>query len=262
MRRALALLLSLCLARGLCGCAQQTAWSFVLDTRRSVDDYTARSGALLSWYSYELPELALVSADAAPGEQPPKALAAVRDAFNGEMENYRALLLEEYAELEQLAIGEYVESGFNAPFGQCAAVAETGQTPRLLSVRVAGYIDRGGAYPWGFTRCWAFDLETGAFVHWYDLAKDADALRAALAAACVRQARERGMDAGFYDGWEDTVREFEGCEAYLGADALTVVFGEQLLGPHAAGSPEFAISYDELSQYLNAYGKQLLKKEG
>ena len=262
MKRILSLLLALALALPLTGCARKPTWRFVLDTRRGADDYTARSGTLLSWYSWKLPYLALVSGDAAPGEEPPEELAAVRDAFNGEMENARALLLEEYAELERLAIDAYVNGGADAPLGTSIEVEETYQTKRLLSVRAKGYADQGGARPWAVVRCWAFDLETGGFVQWYDLAKDPDALRAALAAEAIRQAREQGVDKDFFEGWEDEIERFEGCAAYFGEDALTVIFGEQLLGPRTAGMPEFTVAYERLSKYWNDYGKQLLKKEG
>ena len=263
MKKAIALFLALSLALPLSGCARNAPWRFELDTRRDADDRIARDGTLLSWYSYELPYLRLLNADAAPNEQPPEAMAAVRDAFNAEMEHYRALLLDEYGEMEQAAIAGRLDGaeGF-APTGNHVELAETYQSPRLLSVRMSGYANWGGAYPWSAVRCWAFDLEAGKFVEWYDLAKDPDALRAALAAEIERQAREQGMDKGFYDSWEAEVDRFDGCDVYLGEDALTVIFGEQLLGPHAAGMPEFTISYDGLSQYLSDYGRQLLKKEG
>ena len=264
MKKLFAILLAVCLTLPLTGCAKKTAWRFELDMRRDADDHTTRDGTLLSWYAYELPYLRLLSDAAAPNEPPPDGPAAVRDAFNTEMEHYRTLLLDEYGEMEQLAVAHYLDSGAEgfAPTGNHAEIAEAYQTPRLLSIRMEGNANWGGAYPWGTVHTWAFYLEQGAFVQWYDLANDPDALRAALAAEVVRQVREQGMDESFYDGWDEEVERFNGCGVYLGEEALTVIFGEQLLGPHAAGMPEFMISYEGLSQYLSDYGRQLLKKEG
>ena len=264
MRRFFALALALCLALPLTGCAKKPSWRYELDTRRDAGDYTARDGTLLSWYGYELPYLRLLSDDAAPGAEPPEDLAAARDAFNAAIERWHAQLSEEYHDMEQMAIGDFIDNGAESfsQTGNCVGIAETYQTARLLSVRMEGYSDWGGAYPWSFVRAWAFDLETGEFVQWYDLAKEPDALRAALAAEVIRQAREQRLDRGFYDGWEEEAERFDGCEVYLGGEALTVVFSEQLLGPRAAGRPEFSIAYGDVSQYFNDYGKQLLKKEG
>ena len=264
MRRLLALLLALILALPLTGCARKASWRFELDLRRDADDYTARDGTLLSWYGWELPYLLLLSDDAAPGDEPPEELAAVRDAFNAETEACREALLREYHELEQLAVGDYVANGAArfVPTGSHVEIAEAYRTARLQSVRADGYADRGGAYPWRFVRAWSFDLETGKIVAWYDLNDDPDALRAAIAAEITRQIRAQGMDAGFYDGWEETVGQLEGCEICMGADALTVIFGEQMLGPRAAGMPEFAIPYDAIARYWNGYGRELMKKEG
>ena len=267
MKRFLAIALALALALPLAGCSKSSTWNFVLDRKYDADNYTARDGTVLAAYDYELPRLALVSGDASPGEQPPETVTAVRDAFNAEMEHRRALLAEEYHEMEQLAIADWSdrsaeERAWFTPTGNGVEIVETRQTPRLLSVRAAGYANWGGAYPWGFACAWNFDLRTGAFVTWKDLPDQPDALRAALAAEVMRQAREQGLDSGFFDGWEAEVERFEGCAVYFGADALTVVFDDQLLGPHAAGMPEFAIDCDGVSRYFNNYGKELLKKEG
>ena len=268
MKKILTITWALTLALALAGCAGKSAsWSFVLDRTFDTDDYTARNGTVLAACDYELPRLVLRSDDAAPGEQPPEAVATVRDAFNAEMEHQRALLAEEYYELEQLAIADWSERSAEererfTPTGNCIEIVETRQTPRLLSVRAAGYSNWGGAYPWGLARAWNFDLKTGAFVTWKDLTDQPDALCTALADEVKRQARERGLDRGFFDGWEADVEQFEGCSVYFGADTLTVVFDDQLLGPHAAGMPEFAIDCDGVSRYFNNYGKELLKKEG
>lgn len=263
MKRAAAIVLALCLALPLAGCAKRAStWDFVLDRKYDVDDYTARSGMVLAACDYELPRLSLRSPDAPQGEQPPETISAVRDAFNAEMAHQHALLAEEYHELEQLAIADYAERGAEGfiPTGNGIAVAETYQTPRLLSVRAEGYADWGGAYPWGFARAWNFDLKTGTFVTWEDLTDRPDALRAALAAEVERQAREQRLDEGFFDGWEETVGRLDGCAVYFGGDALIVTFDDQLLGPHAAGMPSFTVDCGDVSQYFNDYGVQLLKK--
>lgn len=255
-RRLCAALLALCLA--LPGCAAgKPSWSFTVETRRDADDYTARDGTLLAWYSYELPRLAL------EGDDPSAEAAVARDTFNEEIERLRAQMLEEYEQMRQLALGDYAErtpearEGFRA-LGNELRVTETYQTQRLLSVRADGEADWGGAHPAGFLRVWNYDLSDGRFVTWRDLTDDPDALRAALADEVLLQMTQRDTD--WFDGAADAVERMEGCSVLLGQDALTLIFDEQLLAPRAAGHPEFTVEYAKLTRYFNSFGRRLTRE--
>lgn len=255
----LAALTALCLLLSCCGATPK--WQFTLETWYDTDDYLARdSGKLLAWYEIELPWLTLHSDNAAPGAEPSAELAAVRDAFNGELESFRARLLREYDDRRSDAVGGYIDSGereWNAPVLVSFRVTRTRQTERLVSALAEGWEDYSGAHPWHSVRAWNFDLAEGRFVRWYDLTDDPDALRAAIAASITAQARENG--ARFYDGWEDAVTSMDGCAVYFAKEGLVIAFSEGHLGGHAVLTPTFTVPYDAVERHFNAYGRQIMK---
>ena len=255
----LAALAALCLLLSSCGTTPK--WQFTLETWYDTDDYLAwDSGKLLAWYEIELPHLALHSDSAAPGAEPPTELTAARDAFNGELENFRARLLREYDDRRSDAVGGYIDSGereWNAPALVSLSVTRTRQTERLVSALAEGWEDYSGAHPWHNVHAWNFDLTEGRFLRWYDLTDDPDALRAAIAASVTAQARESA--ARFYDGWEDAAASMDGCAVYFAEEGLVVAFSEGQLGGHAALTPTFTVPSDTVERYFNAYGKQIVK---
>ena len=259
MRR-LAGLLALCLL--LAGCGADRSWRFAPETWYLSDDYLAGdSGKLIAWYELELPRLKLESDRAAPGAEPPAALAAVRDGFNAEMDAVREQLLAEYAGLRSDAVYGYAASGeedWNSPVLLRLSVTDTHCTRRLYSALAEGSADYSGAHPARFARAWSYDLAEGRFVFWYDLTDDPDALREALAESVAAQARESGADARFYDGWEDTARSLDGCAVYLGAEGITLVYPQYALGGAAALLPTFTVPYDAVREHLGSYGRALI----
>ena len=259
MRR-LAGLLFLCLL--LSGCGADSSWRFAAGTWYDSNDYLAGdSGKLIAWYELELPRLNLESDRAAPGAEPPAALAAVRDGFNTEMDAVRDRLLAEYANLRSDAVYGYAASGekdWNSPVLLQLSVTDTHCTRRLYSALCLGSADYSGAHAQRFARAWSYDLAEGRFVQWYDLASDPDALRAALTEAVIAQARESGMDRRFYDGWEAAAESLDGCAVYLGAEGITLVYPQYALGGYAAGLPTFTVPYDAVEQHLSSYGRTLI----
>ncbi|MBR3561307.1 MAG: DUF3298 domain-containing protein [Oscillospiraceae bacterium] len=250
MRR-LAALICLCLL--LAGCGADRSWRFAAGTRYLSDDFIAGdSGKLIAWYELELPRLDLVS-----DREPPAAQAAVRDAFNAEMDAVCERLLAEYAAMRSDAVYGYAASGeedWNRPVLLELSVTDSRCTARLYSALATGSADYSGAHVLRFARAWSYDLAQGRFVQWYDLAKDADALRLALAEAVVAQAE----DAPYYDGWEQTAQSLDGCAVYLGTEGFTLVYPQDTLGGHAAGLPTFTVPYGAVEKQLSAYGRALV----
>lgn len=253
------ILSALCLT--LSGCApREAAWSFSLETWHDADDYTARDGTMLAWYVYELPRLTLTCD--LPGAEPPTEMAAARDVFNAEIAHRRALLREEYHELEQLAIGTYIDNGAEGfePLGQSLAVTQSYRTARLLSVRADGFSDWGGAHPVAFAAAWNFDLEGGAFVTWRNLTDRPDALRAALASEILTQIETE--QARCFPDCAARVEALEGADVYFSEDGVHIVFSAYTIAPYASGLPEFTVPYQTLAPYWNEYGGKLLKTAG
>ncbi len=258
MRKRLLLLLALVLT--LSGCHRGT-WRLELETRRDADDAWAQDGTMLSWYTYELPRLAAVPADGARGE-PPEELSAACDAFNDEIEYWRAQLLAEYDEMEQHARAAFPERGIYGftSLGESVELTQSWRTPRLLSVRADGLADWGGAArPVPFAAAWSFDLAEGCFVSWEEMTDRPDALRKVFADAVL--ARIAASPEAYYPDCAAAVEALEGAALYFAADGVRLIFDTCVIAPRGEKLPEFTVPYETLAPYWNDYGRALLKEE-
>ena len=169
----------------------ETEYGFQVVTEVISEEVKADDGTVLLNGSYELPRLTLTATldgeevELVESEADAQKL-AVRDAFNAEMEKYRQTVLSFFREISGWAKELYEVSladGFDwhSAFADEVKVEKTYQTPGgLLSVYATGYSYTGGAHPNGSFKTWNFDLNTGEFIGYEDIAADEDEFRAAV----------------------------------------------------------------------------------
>ena len=242
----IAALTALCLI--LAGCALfSPAWHFEAEIRRMTYEQSyANDGTLLAVVDYELPRLTLAHDALAHSDEPPEEMAAVRDAFNAEMERFYGGL-PALAELRAMAAYAKAvsETGFALHGAYLSRLSPESvyRTRRLLSVCARGEEYTGGAHALPFAVVWNFDLTRGEFLVWGDFTDRPEDLRAKL------------ME-------ETGAADLEGAQVYFTEDGAHVLFPVYQIAPFSAGMPEFTVPYETLAPYWNALGRELLQKEG
>ena len=237
-------------------------WRFEVETRSEKGEYKADDGTLLATVSYEYPRLVLKSDGDASGWEPPEDRQAACDAFNKEIEAYRADLMSAEA-LGKEALDWYNEMSADARQYFPAYYRETNVVGSylagdLLCVNCAGGSYYGGAHGVESVFSWKFDLAAGKFFDWQDLTDRPDALREELAWNLLGKIEERGESDWCFEGYEDTILAKEDFNVSLGETGMTVAFSEYEIMPYAGGIPEYEIPYAEFSRFLNARGERLL----
>ena len=240
----IAALTALCLVLG--GCALfKPAWHFETETRRMAYEQSyANDGTLLALVDYELPRLTLDHDSLAHSDEPPEAMAAVRDAFNAGMEGFYAGL-PTVSELRAMAaddkrLSEAAGFALRGAYFCRLSPESVYQTQGLLSVCARGEEYAGGAHALPFAVAWNFDLSRGEFFVWGDLTDRPDDLRAKL------------ME-------EAGVADLEGAQVYFAGDGAHIVFSVYQIAPFSEGMPEFTVPYETLAPYWNARGRTLLQ---
>ena len=243
----IAALTAFCLVLG--GCALfKPAWHFETRTQRMAYEQSyANDGTLLAVVDYELPRLTLAHDALAHSDEPPKGMAAARDAFNTEMEGFYARL-PALSELRSMAASDKAASeaagfAFRGAYRSRLSPESVYQTQGLLSVCVRGEEYTGGAHALPFAMVWNFDLTRGEFLVWGDFTDRPEELRAKLEE-------------------ETGAADLEDAQVYFAPDGAHIVFSVYQTAPFSEGMPEFAVPYETLAPYWNARGRELLKKEG
>lgn len=119
---------------------------------------------------------------------------------------------------------------------------------KLINVMLEGYDYYGGAHGMPYWHSLVFDLETGEQKTMADLF---DITEEELDEIAVEAAGEHMTEIGeyYWDGYEDTVREYTNLETgeyYLTDDGVVLYYAPYVLASYAAGFQEFAIPYDKL----------------
>lgn len=97
------------------------------------------------------------------------------------------------------------------------------------------------------------DIKTGAFYRLEDLFKDGSMYTEALSKIVGEQIKEKGQEMGV---WADSFKGIKGDQPfYITEDALVLYFTPYEIAPYAAGFPEFAVPYDEISAIINKRGE-------
>lgn len=292
MKRSLCLLCALCLLTLSAGCAADSvpnenlenegriaerAVCFALTQDECTEEITDDDGTLLLYTAWTLPRLTVWDESGttvdrrdddvslSPGEQ--RAL-TVCETFNDEMDRLLAEKREGAEDLldmakSDIAIRKELEAsgeGFGefVPYADELRIVSQYQTDTLVSVCVLSCSSSGGAHPNAAYYTWNFDLTSGEFLTYEDFAADEAVFRAAVSDEIMDQIFYRRLSEYYYDDYETYVQNLAYTNVYFDADGMTVLFDEYTIGPHAAGTPSFFISYGILADRLGERGLALL----
>lgn len=258
-------------------------------------DTYADDGTLLLSEKYELPQLALQTADGSlvsdasaqtnGAGNAQSAEAAVCGAFNAEMQRVLTAAHAESAEIAQEARDYYnslddeSRSNFFGPWASEMSTVNTYQTGGLLSVTAEAYTYYGGAHPNTATRTWNFDLHSGEFLT-LDLL-DAQAtgsgdggssqartstdsalgrtLISVLSYSVLDQIREQNLSEGYFEDYESYVNDLStNADFYFDAEGINLVFDVYVIAPYAAGPQTFHIPYSTFYNALSPRTQSLL----
>ena len=268
MKRFFCILLSLCLVLSLAACGKKTPeiCSYRVKLERTTQEEKTEDGAAILTVSCELPYLAVVDEKGNTlTDRVPEDMAGVQQTFD---DGVRAEIdaISDYDELvseAKQALADSETYGYDfQPREIEVKTPEVLEKEHFVSAFANGYVNLGGAHPLYLIEAWNFDLDRGEFVTWEDLAEDEDAMRAFLADQIFAQIDEQGIRDYFFDDMEPIVRKLEYTVTYFDDSGLNILFEEQSIGPHAAGIPAFAVSYDQLMPYLNERAMNLLELDG
>lgn len=296
MKRSLCLicfLCALCLPMLLAGCAAaplrdenledegkmaagERTVCFALTQDDSTDEVTAEDGTVLLRSAWTLPRLNVCDESGAPLERrgedasPAEQRAfAVCDNFNREVAEQLSEFREtadELADMAQsdIAIRKELEAngeGFGefVTYAAGLSIVSCYQTDTLVSMCTLLYTSSGGAHPTALYRTWNFDLSSGEFLTYEDFAAEEETFRAAVSDEIMTQIVVQGLAEYYYDDYETYVKNLAYASVYFDADGMTVLFDEYTMGPHAAGTPTFFLSYGVFAELLGARGLSLLQ---
>lgn len=123
---------------------------------------------------------------------------------------------------------------------------------RVISQMVDCYYNYGGAHP--FTKQLGFNLDTktGQTVTLEDIISNMDGFKE-YAVNKAKDEIQRRIDENeeyFFEDYEAELESILEYNWYLDAAGIEIVFGEEVLAPHAAGIIKFCMPYNEIFQYM------------
>lgn len=254
------------------------AVTFCLTQEVHENTVTSDDGTVLLRTAWTLPRLTAQNADGAalvrgeertalsPAEQ--RGL-AVCDTFNNTMTELLSSLQEQADELTDMAQSDIATrkeleasgKGFGEfiPYAAELKPVSCYQTDTLVSVCALAYTSSGGAHPNALYHVWNFDLTSGEFLTYEDFAAEESTFRAAVSGEIMDQIIVQGLYELYYDDYEMYVENLAYASVYFDADGMTVLFDEYTMGPHAAGTPTFFVSYGVFADLLSARALALLQ---
>lgn len=239
----------------------ELTWHYELREQAAPDKFVGEGGVLLATIDCNYPELIAVS-DGATDAPVPQEIQTVLDAFNSGVWQY-ILSVPTAAELGKTALEQYNETdpAYRDSFASYFSGTE------IVSSRISGSLAEaqllaseywGGAHGSSRFVNFHFDTETGTFFELADLTDTPDKLHEFIAREVVNSVYESGESEWYFDGFDQTVAAREAYNVSFGGDGISVIFDEYEIAPYAAGLPEFEITYDKLSRFLNERGQRLL----
>ena len=293
MKKWMAMLLSCVLALNLAACGAgadggpedsnpaETALHFELTTSVYEDEYKADDGTVLFSERYELPQLELrdesgdvytlaenVTANGGAGET---AQLRVQAAFNTEMESVLTSLRADAGKMAEEAKELYAAGTDGSMFttgGSWTSELTLGEVYRvegkLLSIAAEEYTYYGGPHPNSASRTWNFDLTSGEFLTFDDLASqegdvNGNTLQERIYWSIASQIGEQNLNEGYFDDYDSYLLDFPSFAAlrFTAAD-MTVTFDNYIIAPYAAGPQVFEVPYDAFYSALSEHAKELL----
>ena len=265
-RKIICTLLGVALCLGLAACGQQTApienvqqpveeegpaWWF--ETAETSDKYSDEEGNLLASYDYQT--IVMKTSEQADEEQKKTA-----ENFNAGMQEILDNQLQMGEELGQWASFDdrLAESlGDGGYYYIDELTAEGTQTGDIYSVCFYNYNFMGGAHPSQTYFSRTFDLTRGEYIDPLEVADDPELFRATVTDLLLDhiQHLEPEILAGYSEGYESTVAQWNIRSVCFGEDGMTVTFSEYELGSYALGTQVFTLEYEEFTDALGQGGQ-------
>lgn len=217
------------------------------------DKYSDDEGNLLATYDYQV--IVMRTAEQA-GEEVLKAA----ENFNAGMQEVLDSQLEIGEELGQWASFDESLSwslGDGGTYYSDELTAEGTQTGEIYSVCFQNYNYMGGAHPSRTHFSRIFDLSRGDYMDPLEVADDPELFRATVTDLLLDQIQHLEPDilAGYSEGYESTVAQWNSRSVCFGEESMTIIFSEYELGPYTLGTQIFEIQYEELAEALGRGGQ-------
>ena len=283
MKKLFSLLLALSLVLSLtaCGATGQTegqadasaeedteALEFTLGTSLTKDEESAADdGTVLMTETYDLPQLALCTADGEVVELDDSEQADICRTFNETMQAVADQMDADAQEGLESAKDSYAtlsedELPYWTNYADSLTAEFTYQTDGLLSVLCSGFTNRGGAHPQPYTCTWNYDLTTGEFITFDTLLGDenplAESLNYAITSSINDAIDEQSLSDGYFEEYEDVVDAFtDNANFYFTESGMVLVFDVYTLAPYAAGTQTFDIPYGQFYYALSEHMQSL-----
>lgn len=221
----------------------------------------AEDGTVLLASVLHYPKIRILNAPEAE-EKINQIFAAVREADDSQLEEYESWAMGHYQQVQESGEGFFTEYAMDREY------AVTYQSDRLLSIRGFMYIYTGGAHPGTVIQTWNLDLETGEDKKLMELAEEPERLQEFLNEWIQSELESREIEEGislveglFPDYQEILAQSLQEPVWYVREGNLWIVFNEYEIAPYAAGVIEVAIPLEELQEYWNEAGQQLLEEK-
>ena len=116
----------------------------------------------------------------------------------------------------------------------------------VISFSTIAYFDMGGAHPSASFSGVNFSTKTGKRLTLDDITMEKEAAVSAIQGFLLEETKKEEYTDMFYDDYEDKIGDALTEDTwYLGKDGLHIIVNEYIIAPHAAGSFDFVIPYEE-----------------
>ena len=232
---------------------EETGPAYWFETSDTADKYSDDEGRLLASYDYQIVVMKT-------SEQADAAVLEMAENFNAGMQEVLDNQLEMGDELGQWASYDDNLSpslGTGDSYYTDELTVEGTQTGEIYSACFSNYNYMGGAHPSQTYFSRTFDLNRGEYIDPLEVADDPELLRATVTDLLLDQIQHLDPEilAGYYEGYESTVSQWNSRSVCFGAEGMTVVFSEYELGPYVLGTQTFTIHYEELAEALGQGGQ-------
>ena len=283
MKKLLSLALSLALVLSLaaCGTTQTQTDDTTTDTTDTAaphvvmeatltkeESFSNDDGVVLLTEKYTLPQLALYTKDGQLYEFDDSPMAESCADFNAEVVKAAESLdtaAQESLENAKAAYEALDDEGKAnwTPYAEELTYESGYQTEGLASAVCTAYCSGGGTHPNTGLKTWNFDILTGEFLTFDNLANQENPLSknltSLLATKISSQIYDSSLADGYFDDYLDKVNDLaENASFYFTETGMTVYFDVYILAPYAAGAQSFDIPYSDFYYALDAKVQLLL----
>ena len=266
MKKCLALFLSAAFVLPLAACAneavlpeepeqpeEETGPAYWFETVETSDKYSDDEGNLLASYQYQILEMKTA-------EDADESQVQVAENFNAGMREVLDNQLETGEELGQWAsFDDRLSSslGDGGHYYIDELTVQGTQMGGIYSVSFYNYNYMGGAHPSQTYFSRLFDLSRGEYIDPLEVADDPELFRATVTDLLLDHIQHLDPEilAGYSEGYESTVAQWNTRSVCFGEDGMTVTFSEYELGPYALGTQTFTIQYGECMDALGQGGQ-------